>query len=270
MGRSISSVCLLTVVFFIIVCFSAIRASSQSLPPARPDGFVYSTHPVDSDTIIIDAFFDPVCPDSRDAWWPLKKALDHYGSRLWLVVHLLPLPYHDNAFVTSRALHIVNSLNSSATFDLLELFFQQQEKFYNERTINLSKASVVKSIAKFASQAVGESFYSAIEAGFSDLKSDLKTRVSFKYSTSNGVSSTPSFFLNGFLLPRAGSPIDFQGWKSYIDPLIGSIANQWDEPLHYFLSVGGMFDHVIMCDSVNIFDFPIQVLPFPFITSDTN
>lgn len=92
MGRSLSVVWLLSFVFFIVVCFSAIRANSQSLPPARPDGFVYSTHPVDSDTIIIEAFLDPVCPDSRDAWWPLKKTLDHYGPRLWLIVHLLPLP----------------------------------------------------------------------------------------------------------------------------------------------------------------------------------
>ena len=34
--------------------------------------------------------------------------------------------YHDNAFVASRPLHIVNKLNPSATFDLLEGFFESQ------------------------------------------------------------------------------------------------------------------------------------------------
>lgn len=34
--------------------------------------------------------------------------------------------YHDNAFVSSRALHIANKLNASATYDLLELFFKHQ------------------------------------------------------------------------------------------------------------------------------------------------
>ena len=34
--------------------------------------------------------------------------------------------YHDNAFITSRALHIVNDLNSSATYPLLEAFFKYQ------------------------------------------------------------------------------------------------------------------------------------------------
>lgn len=62
----------------------------------------------------------------------------------------------------------------------------QQEKFYNDRTFNLSKASVVKITTKFAAQAVGNSFYSAIEAGFKDRNTDLKTRVSFKVRKSIG------------------------------------------------------------------------------------
>lgn len=34
--------------------------------------------------------------------------------------------YHDNAYVTSRALHIVNTFNANATFSLLEGFFKHQ------------------------------------------------------------------------------------------------------------------------------------------------
>ena len=66
--------------------------TAQSLPPAKQDGFFYKNNRVNSDTIIIEAFFDPVCPDSRDAWPPLKHAVEHYGPRVSLVVHLLPLP----------------------------------------------------------------------------------------------------------------------------------------------------------------------------------
>ncbi|KAI6690838.1 hypothetical protein NL676_027666 [Syzygium grande] len=202
--------------------FAASGVAAQSLPPPRRDGFVYTDGPVDSDTVVVEAFLDPVCPDSRDAWPPLKQALQYYGPRVWLVVHLLPLPYHDNAYVASRALHIVNALNTSATFHLLEMFFMQQERFYNDPTKNMSRAAIVNSIVKFAAQAVGYSYYSSIAAGFNDRQTDLKTRVSFKYSTSKGVYATPSFFLNGFLLPDNGSPIDYKGWRSFIDPLIAA------------------------------------------------
>ncbi|KAI4366288.1 hypothetical protein MLD38_022181 [Melastoma candidum] len=194
--------------------------TSQSLPPARYDGFVYTDCRFGSDGVMIEAFLDPVCPDSRDSWVPLKKAVQYYRPRVSLVVHLLPLPYHDNAFGASRALHIVNMLKNDSTFPLLELFFNEQEKFYNSQTMNMSRASIVKSLTKFSTQVVGNSYYSAIEAGFNNRTTDLKTRVSFKYSTSKGVDATPSFFLNGFLLPGAGSPIDFKGWKTFIDPLI--------------------------------------------------
>ncbi|KAF3949760.1 hypothetical protein ACB098_01G068300 [Castanea mollissima] len=207
---------------FIFLIFYVVNVGAQTLPPARTDGFVYKNHRVNSDTIIIEAFYDPVCPDSRDSWPPLKKALHYFGSHTWLVVHLLPLPYHDNAFVASRALHIVNNLNTSATFPLLEHFFKYQEKFYNAQTRNLSRAVIVEEIVKFATEVVGSSYYSVIKSGFNDTKTDLKTRISFKYSTSRGVYGTPFFFVNGFLLPDNGSTIDFKGWKSTIDTLIGA------------------------------------------------
>ncbi|XP_030443864.1 uncharacterized protein LOC115666235 [Syzygium oleosum] len=224
MATTPSALCsfLFAVAVAVAFAFAASGVAAQSLPPPRRDGFVYTDGRVDSDTVVVEAFLDPVCPDSRDAWPPLKQALRYYGPRVWLVVHLLPLPYHDNAYVASRALHIVNALNTSATFHLLEMFFMQQGRFYNDQTKDMSRAAIVNSIVKFAAQAVGNSYYSSIAAGFNDRQTDLKTRVSFKYSTSKGVYATPSFFLNGFLLPDGGSPIDYEGWRSFIDPLIAA------------------------------------------------
>lgn len=207
---------------FLFITSSQWNVLPQNLPPLRYDGFVYENRIGGSDSILIEAFFDPVCPDSRDTWPPLQKALKHYGSRVSLVVHLLPLPYHDNAFVASRALHIANILNCSFTFPLLEQFFKHQEKFYGFETSNLSKDSIVKEIVKFATVIVGDSYSSPLQFGFNDIQTDLKTRVSFKYSASRGVYATPFFFVNGFGLPGAGSALDYKVWRSIIDPLVGA------------------------------------------------
>ncbi|XVF35915.1 hypothetical protein REPUB_Repub19eG0012900 [Reevesia pubescens] len=214
---------LLCLFVLVNVCQQTVKA--QSLPPAKFDGFVYTKNRVDSDTIVIEAFFDPVCPDSRDSWPPLKQAIKHYSSRVSVVVHLLPLPYHDYAFATSRALHIVNLLNPAATFRLLDSFFEHQERFYNAQTSNKTKVAVLNEIIKFTADTVGNSYCSAIASGFTDKKTDLKTRVSFKYSASRGVYGTPSFYLNGFALPDTGSPIDYKAWRSFIDPLLGKNKN---------------------------------------------
>ncbi|XP_065625705.1 uncharacterized protein LOC112000004 [Quercus suber] len=202
---------------FMFLIFYVVNVGAQTLPPARTDGFVYKNHRVNSDTIIIEAFYDPVCPDSRDSRSALNVIIDLLSGNC---------SYHDNAFVASRALHIVNNLNTSATFPLLEHFFKYQEKFYNAQTRNLSRAVIVEEIVKFATEVVGSSYYSVIKSGFNDTKTDLKTRISFKYSTSRGVYGTPFFFVNGFLLPDNGSTIDFKGWKSTIDTLIGAQGNK--------------------------------------------
>ncbi|XP_057986750.1 uncharacterized protein LOC110655929 isoform X1 [Hevea brasiliensis] len=78
------------------------------------------------------------------------------------ILGLLPLLYHDNAFVASFALHIANL-----------------ERFYNAERNNCSRAYVEKEIVKFATVTVGNSYCSAIESSFNDRKTDLKTRVSF-------------------------------------------------------------------------------------------
>jgi len=43
-----------------------------------------------------------------------------------------------------------------------------------------------------------------------------------QYGCSRGVFGTPSFFVNGFALPTADAPVDYNGWRKIIDPLISS------------------------------------------------
>ncbi|CAI9117032.1 OLC1v1018343C1 [Oldenlandia corymbosa var. corymbosa] len=204
--------------------------NAQVSIPAKMDGFWYlNRRPVtEKESVVIEAFFDPVCPDTRDAWQPLKQAVHHYGPRVTLVVHTFSLPYHDNAFVCSRALHIVYRLNSSATYPLLESFFDQQEKFYGRATANLTRPTVVNNVVKLAAQTVGSSYESAIEQGFKDTKTDQATRIAFKYGCLRGVFGTPYFFVNGFPLPDAGSPLDFNGWRKIIDPLLSQSMDMPD------------------------------------------
>ncbi|EOA35693.1 hypothetical protein CARUB_v10020919mg [Capsella rubella] len=212
-----------TIFLFLVVVVNIIgtRVEAQLVPPVRRDGFVYPPgHRFDQNTILIEAFYDPVCPDSRDSWPPLKQALHHYGSRVSLLLHLLPLPYHDNAYVTSRALHIVNTVNANATFSLLEGFFKHQTSFYNAQTQLLSRPEVVEKIVQLGTVTLGNSYQPVLKSGLSDKKSDRATRVSFKYSASRGVYGTPTFYVNGFVLSDDASPSNFGGWKKIIDPLV--------------------------------------------------
>lgn len=82
----------------IVSCIAASWVAVESLVPARYDGFVYrgegeGEREVDlAESVVVEAFFDPICPDSRDAWPPLERALRHYSGRVSLIVHPFALP----------------------------------------------------------------------------------------------------------------------------------------------------------------------------------
>ncbi|RWR85078.1 aspartyl protease family protein 1-like protein [Cinnamomum micranthum f. kanehirae] len=220
--------------FFFFISQRTVVVDGQVPIPPRYDGFVYRKSQ-GTESIVVEAFFDPLCPDSRDAWPPLKQALTYYACNrysLSLIVHPFPLPYHDNAFVACRALHIANGLNTSTTYPLLELFFKYQGWYYNKPTHTMSRAAVVDRMVKLVVEAVGNSSLSTIESGFVDAKTDSATRISFKYGCSRGVTGTPYFFVNGFPLPGSGSALNYDKWRSILDPLLRQ--RKETEPLHFF------------------------------------
>jgi protein-disulfide isomerase len=71
---------------------------------------------------------------------------------------------------------------------------------------------------------IGEANLAAYKAGFNDSKSDQATRISFKYGCARGVTGTPYFFVNGIpLISDSGSPLEYNKWKSILDPLVGKM-----------------------------------------------
>ncbi|KAF5943120.1 hypothetical protein HYC85_020762 [Camellia sinensis] len=121
---------------------------------------------------------------------------------------------------------------SIGCFVFYQLSMDEPEEFYNQQTFNMSRASIVQHIVKLATKAVGNSYHSAVESGFTDRKTDLMTRVSFKYGCSRGVFGTPFFFVNGFALPTAGPTLDYSQWRGLIDPLITK-HEEGEERIHF-------------------------------------
>lgn len=56
-----------------------------------------------------------------------------------------------------------------------------------------------------------------------------------QYGCVKGVYGTPFFFVNGFPLPDAGSPLDYKTWRNILDPLISPDGQLRTENLHFFL-----------------------------------
>ncbi|KAJ8630867.1 hypothetical protein MRB53_024190 [Persea americana] len=90
------------ILFLFFISQRTVVVDGQVPIPPRYDGFVYRKSQ-GTKSIVAEAFFDPLCPDSREAWPPLKQALTYYVSNrcsLSLIVHPFPLPsiVHLNGF----------------------------------------------------------------------------------------------------------------------------------------------------------------------------
>ncbi|KAF8769588.1 hypothetical protein HU200_006180 [Digitaria exilis] len=206
-----------------IVGYCALGCCGSKIP-ARMDGFVYGGKPPAlGETVVVEAFLDPLCPDSRDTWPPLKEVVDHYGGRVSVVVHLFPLPSHSYAFNVCQAIHTVNKLNPSYVYPLLEKVFKYQEGYYNQPTYKKSGATVVDEITKnLVVPIIGETNLPAYTTAFNDSQSDQAARISFKIGSLRAVTGTPSF-VNAIPIDGSGSPVDYKRWISILDPLVSKM-----------------------------------------------
>lgn len=203
------------------VALIAERITAQIPIPPRYDGFVYNDR-VGANSVLVEAFFDPLCPDSRDAWWPLKEVLRFYDDKITFIVHPFALPYHYNSFIACRSLHIANRINPAYTYPLLDHFFKHQGRFSNIATLQVAPASIIDQMIHFALEISGNSSLTVFESAFQDTTTDMATRISFKYGCSRAVTGTPYFFVNGIPLLNTEEILDYKEWRGIIDPLLAT------------------------------------------------
>ena len=199
----------------------AAPAIAQVPIPTRPDGYALGTAPASS-PVVVDAFFDLLCPDSKAAWPTVKALIAAYPSQLYVLLHTFPLPYHTNAFIANQGLHVVDHAtmhNRSAILAYTDLLFSDvQAQFYNAATMQHSMTDVIAALAAVTEKAniISAKTYTA---GIADSDINMETRVSWKYTCTRGVAATPTFFING-ISTSADASWTLADWRSVIDPLL--------------------------------------------------
>lgn len=198
--------------FLGLVCVSM----AQIPIPRRPDGFAMGG-PADS-PIVLEVFFDLLCPDCAATWPTMKSVVRAYGNNLHFIMHTFPLPYHTWGFMAAQGAHVVNQYNSSATFGWVDVMFQYQAQYWNGATTNIPSASVAKNLGLLADQS-GAMPYDLFMKGLSDDDLNMETRISWKYGCSRTVSGTPTFLVNGVSV-QADPSWSLSQWQQLLNPLL--------------------------------------------------
>jgi len=211
------SLLLFIISLFFLNSFSLV--SGQTPIPTRPDGYGLgiSTAPV-----VLEAFYDLLCPDSKATWPVIQQVIDHYGRNLYFIFHTFPLPYHTFAFIANQGMHVVDHVTNhsiNAVYSYASLIFAQQSMWYNAPTINMSSTDIIHSIAKVvAGQGIIDQ--QTFINGIADVDINSETRVSWKYGCSRGqVTGTPTFLINGVYVTSSPS-FNLTQWEMIIDPIL--------------------------------------------------
>mmetsp|Transcript_743 Transcript_743/g.922 ORF Transcript_743/g.922 Transcript_743/m.922 type:complete len:215 (-) Transcript_743:26-670(-) len=185
---------------------------TQPIPPRVPGRAMgLSVAP-----IRMEAFLDLQCSDSKNAWGVIRELLDLYPTKIYFILHEFSLSYKENSYWASQSANVVNTLQPGQYFDYIDLVYENQAAFQNSVTFDMTGAQVWGLFESYAAQVGVESnqFYSQMN------NSTLTWQVTrnWKWAASKGVFATPSYLLNGVLLPNC--LWDLETWVGQIEQLL--------------------------------------------------
>jgi len=211
----------------LVLCALVFLASAQVPIPNRPDGYALSPDAPATAPVVLEAFFDLLCPDSKAVWPTIKQVLSQYPQTVYFLMHTFPLPYHTYSFIINNGAHVIDHLtagNLTAIRAYTDLLFDIQVSYQNPATAKMSPTEVY---AKLASDVAGvyddSSRFQQMLSSNGNVNTE--TRISWKYGCSRTVSGTPSFLLNGVYI-GADSSWSLSDWQSVIDPIINATSTR--------------------------------------------
>jgi len=213
--------CLLLLVV-LIVCCSSLLVSCQFPIPRRTDGFhLLGTGGPDA-PIVVDGFFDVLCPDCQRAWPVAKQLIATYSTQIHFRFHTFPLPYHTWAFVANQGVHVMDSAtkhNETAVISFIQLMFDQQALFYNGPARNLSQDQIVQKLAAVTDHS-GLLPSADFMRGMQDGTISNQAVYAWKYGCTKGtVLATPTYLVNGVFLTNDPG-FTLKQWNAVLDPLL--------------------------------------------------
>ena len=198
-------------------------ASGQatSMIPLAYSGYAFHRGNTSSRTTV-EYFIDLTCSACLDSWPTLSKVYDTYKEHVHFMYRVFPLPYHQQAFVVSKAAQVVFAAgNQDAVFTFMDTAFANQAEIYNSATADMTYNQVVDLVSTWAVDGTGVTTeqYTQLMNSSDHLGSQIEmtTRYMWKYVAIQGVLGTPMFNIDGL---KVGGLDTFEDWAAALDPLV--------------------------------------------------
>jgi thiol-disulfide isomerase/thioredoxin len=195
----------------------------QSDIPLSPNGYSFGRGSPSSN-VVVDLYIDLTCSACLDSWPVLQEVAQAYDRSVNFRYRLLPLPYHQQAFILSKAANCVQYYNPGvAVFNFMDVAYANQAQIYTSTTANMTYNQVVDLVGAWAQSAGGISASQYAEGMNSSTSAgntiEMNARYMFKFSALAEVYGTPMYAINGV---RTSGLDSVDAWKRTLSPLIAS------------------------------------------------
>eukprot|EP00275_Glaucocystis_incrassata_P001597 EC123436.1.p1 GENE.EC123436.1~~EC123436.1.p1 ORF type:complete len:194 (+),score=26.44 EC123436.1:62-643(+) len=168
----------------------------------------------------LDVYIDFQCPFCKKAWPTVEQLAQTYTrDQLRFVFYPTILAGHRQAWEAAMAARVVAGEDGEKFFNFASLLYNRQSEFNNESFRQKTYEDLLNLFASFAEGFNGSNkseFLAKVQSN--EVYSDSKTPV--RLAIVRGVWSTPTFAINGAMVPKLGSSSTIDDWKAVIDPLL--------------------------------------------------
>ena len=132
---------------------------------------------------------------------------------------MFPLSYHHHAFYVAQLVPFVYSLNNSYSqvFEYTDWVYSVQGEFQGGASVNMTQVDVIAKLCKDSSAVLSFVEEQACLDEFEMHGHDGDARTSWKFAAYNGVSGTPTVFLNGV---EVDAPNSVESWRNLLNPYL--------------------------------------------------
>ncbi len=173
---------------------------------------------------MVEFYIDLSCSSCQSEWPTLNNVVKNYSDRVNFLYRIIPLPYHQQGFILSKAASVVNYYTSlDSVFTYFDTVYANQAQIYNSATADKTYNEVVSLVGEWATLNTGlnsKQYYEGMNQSTSiGSTCEMNTRYMFKYLTLHDVYATPTYSINGLKVMGLDT---YAQWANTLDTLLAA------------------------------------------------
>jgi len=99
----------------------------------------------------IELWLDLQCSECKTCWQKVHPIINKIKEKPLVIIHLTPAPNHFNSFLATESAHIIlNRKGKEEFWEFINLAFENQKKFQNDQTVDLTRNQVMEIFCEMA------------------------------------------------------------------------------------------------------------------------